>query len=52
VRTLADLREVCKSGGNVMPAILQCVKAYATIGEIADVWRECYGTYVPEAVRF
>lgn len=50
--TLAALRETCRRGGNVMPAILPCVKAYATIGEIADVWREVYGTYVPEAVRF
>jgi methylmalonyl-CoA mutase N-terminal domain/subunit len=51
-RTLADLREVCKGGGNVMPSVLSCAKAYATVGEIADVWRECFGTYVPEAVRF
>jgi methylmalonyl-CoA mutase N-terminal domain/subunit len=35
-----------------MPATLECVKAYATIGEIADVWREVFGVYVPESVRF
>jgi methylmalonyl-CoA mutase, N-terminal domain len=51
-RTLAKLREDAKAGKNVMPAILEAVKAYATIGEIADVWREVYGVYVPEAVRF
>lgn len=51
-RTLAELREVCKGGTNVMPAILACVKQYATIGEISDVWREVFGTYVPESVRF
>jgi len=51
-RTLAALRKVCAGGGNVMPAVLACVKTYATIGEIADVWREAFGTYVPEAVRF
>jgi methylmalonyl-CoA mutase N-terminal domain/subunit len=50
--TLQELRSVCLSGANVMPAIVSCVKTYATIGEIADVWREVYGTYVPEAVRF
>ncbi len=50
--TLRALREVCREGGNVMPAIVSCVKAYATIGEIADVWREVYGSYVPEATRF
>ncbi|NML45724.1 methylmalonyl-CoA mutase [Ramlibacter sp. G-1-2-2] len=51
-RTLARLREDCKAGVNVMPAVLAAVKAYATIGEIADVWRDAFGTYVPEAVRF
>lgn len=51
-RTLARLRDDCKAGRNVMPAMLQAVKTYATIGEIADVWREVFGTYVPEAVRF
>jgi methylmalonyl-CoA mutase N-terminal domain/subunit len=51
-RTLADLREVCKGGGNVMPAVVACVKVYATIGEIADVWRDAFGVYVPESVRF
>jgi methylmalonyl-CoA mutase N-terminal domain/subunit len=52
LRALAGLRDTCKAGTNVMPAVLECVKAYATIGEIADVWREVYGTYVAEAVRF
>jgi methylmalonyl-CoA mutase N-terminal domain/subunit len=51
-RTLDELRQACRSGANVMPAILACVKQYATIGEIADVWREVFGTYIPEAVRF
>ncbi|MBN9425487.1 MAG: methylmalonyl-CoA mutase [Burkholderiales bacterium] len=51
-RALARLREDCTAGRNVMPAILDAVKAYATIGEISDVWREAFGTYVPEAVRF
>lgn len=50
--SLAALRDDCAAGRNVMPAILQCVKAYATIGEIADVWREVFGVYVPESVRF
>ncbi len=51
-RTLADLRTVCASGANVMPAVVECVKVYATIGEIADVWRDVYGVYIPESVRF
>eukprot|EP01036_Dinobryon_divergens_P043479 gene43478-biopygen34976 len=51
-RTLEVLRADCKEGRNVMPAILECVKVYATIGEIADVWRDAFGVYVPESVRF
>jgi methylmalonyl-CoA mutase N-terminal domain/subunit len=51
-RSLAALRTACAGGGNVMPAVLACVKTYATIGEIADVWRDAFGTYVPESVRF
>jgi methylmalonyl-CoA mutase N-terminal domain/subunit len=35
-----------------MPAIVECVKVYATIGEIADVWRDAFGVYIPESVRF
>lgn len=41
----------CKAGVNVMPSVLECVKAYATIGEICQVWREAFGEYVPESVR-
>jgi methylmalonyl-CoA mutase N-terminal domain/subunit len=51
-RTLANLHKACAAGGNVMPAIVECVKVYATIGEIADVWRDVYGVYVPESERF
>jgi methylmalonyl-CoA mutase, N-terminal domain len=51
-QTLNRLRQCCREGGNVMPAIVDCVKVYATIGEIADVWREVFGVYVPESVRF
>ena len=49
---LQRLKEDCLAKRNIMPATLECVKAYATIGEIADVWREVFGVYVPESVRF
>lgn len=49
---LAQLREDCTSERNVMPAVLRCVKAYATVGEICQIWREVFGEYVPEAMRF
>jgi methylmalonyl-CoA mutase N-terminal domain/subunit len=50
-RALEHLRVVCASSENVVPAVLECVKAYATTGEIADTWRAVYGEYVPETVR-
>ena len=48
---LTRLRSDCAAGANVMPAVLECVKAYATIGEICQVWREAFGEYVPETIR-
>jgi methylmalonyl-CoA mutase N-terminal domain/subunit len=33
------------SDANTMPYILDCVRAYATVGEICDALREVYGTY-------
>ncbi len=42
---LAHLRAVCGSQENVMPAILDAVKAYATLGEICGVMREVFGEY-------
>ncbi len=40
---LARLAETTRSGGNVMPEVLRAVRAGATLGEIADVWREQFG---------
>jgi len=48
---LQRLRDACTQRENVMPATLECVKAYVTIGEIGDVWRQVYGSYEPEMVR-
>jgi methylmalonyl-CoA mutase, N-terminal domain len=44
--TLEDLRRAATANNvNMMPSILECVRAYATLGEICDVLREVYGTY-------
>ncbi|MCA0970158.1 methylmalonyl-CoA mutase family protein [Halobacillus litoralis] len=43
--TLGALREAARSRDNVMPYILNAVKAYATVGEIAGVMREEFGEY-------
>jgi methylmalonyl-CoA mutase N-terminal domain/subunit len=38
------------SGGNVLSHILEAVKAYATVGEIAGVLRACWGEHVETLV--
>jgi methylmalonyl-CoA mutase N-terminal domain/subunit len=47
---LRDLREVVRSGGNTMPAILNAVRSGATEGEVMGLFREEFGTYVDPAV--
>ena len=43
---LAYLRTVAADGKtNTMPAILECVRAYCTLGEMCDVLREVFGVY-------
>jgi methylmalonyl-CoA mutase N-terminal domain/subunit len=42
---LDTLRLACKGTTNTMPAILDCVRAYATLSEIVNVMREVFGTY-------
>lgn len=42
---LADLKQATNNGSNVMPFILSAVEAYATLGEVADVFREAFGEY-------
>jgi methylmalonyl-CoA mutase N-terminal domain/subunit len=43
--TLVNLRTACEGTDNVMPFILEAVKAYATLGEICGVMREVFGEY-------
>jgi methylmalonyl-CoA mutase, N-terminal domain len=47
-KALDNLRDVSKTEQNVMPAVIEAVKARATIGEICDVWRDIYGEYRPK----
>jgi len=47
-KALENLRKVSENNENVMPAVIEAVKAEATIGEICDVWREIYGEYKPK----
>ena len=44
-RSLAALQEVAKGHGNTMVPLLECVRAYATVGEMCDALREVWGEY-------
>lgn len=44
-RVLKLLKEKAETDENLMPYILDAVKAYATLGEICDVLREVFGEY-------
>jgi methylmalonyl-CoA mutase N-terminal domain/subunit len=43
--TLQALKVACQGEENVMPYILEAVKAYATLGEVCGVMREVFGEY-------
>jgi methylmalonyl-CoA mutase N-terminal domain/subunit len=43
--TMERLRTAAKGKENLMPFVLEAIKAYATVGEICDVFREVYGIY-------
>ncbi len=47
---LHTLRQACADGKNVMPPLIDAVKTYATVGEISDVMREVFATYLEPAV--
>ncbi|MBD3168620.1 MAG: methylmalonyl-CoA mutase [candidate division Zixibacteria bacterium] len=44
-RSLEDLRKVIQTNENHMPALLECVRCYATEGEIVDIMRSVFGEY-------
>jgi len=49
-RTLDALRRGSEGEANTMPLILDCVKAYCTVGEISDAFRDVFGTWEEPAV--
>jgi methylmalonyl-CoA mutase N-terminal domain/subunit len=46
---LNSLRVAAEAGDNVVPACVEAVQAYATVGEIADVLRGVHGTWQPSS---
>ncbi|GCE27083.1 methylmalonyl-CoA mutase [Dictyobacter alpinus] len=49
-RALDALHAACDQHINTMPALLDAVRAYATLGEITDVFRAAFGEYLEPAV--
>ncbi|MGH2632048.1 MAG: methylmalonyl-CoA mutase family protein, partial [Tepidiformaceae bacterium] len=47
---LEALETACRGSGNLMPPILDAVRAYATLGEICGAMREVFGEYNPPTV--
>jgi methylmalonyl-CoA mutase N-terminal domain/subunit len=44
-RAIDALRHAASGGANIMPPILDAVRAYATLGEMCDALREVWGEY-------
>ena len=48
VREALDLvRAAARDGVNSVPAVIQAVRARATVGEISDAYRDVFGSYTP-----
>jgi methylmalonyl-CoA mutase N-terminal domain/subunit len=45
VQTLRDLEKAAREEENVMPYLLECCKAYATVGEMTKIFKEVYGEF-------
>ncbi|MGD0223777.1 MAG: methylmalonyl-CoA mutase family protein [Terriglobia bacterium] len=50
-QALEALGSAAATDANLMPYILECVRAYATVGEMCDVLRKVFGTYEEPAFR-
>ncbi len=44
-KALARVRDTARSTDNMMPPIIEAVRAYATVGEISDAMRDVFGLY-------
>jgi methylmalonyl-CoA mutase N-terminal domain/subunit len=49
-QALDRLRLACQGTENTMPFLLDAVRTYATLGEIVDVMRGVFGTYVEPSI--
>ncbi len=44
-KNLADLKKAAAGSDNILPFILNCVRSYATLGEMCDTLRSIFGEY-------
>ncbi len=44
-QVLAELKTVAEGTNNIVPAVIEAVTVYATVGEISDALRETWGEY-------
>ena len=49
-RCLAALESACRGSDNVMPLLIDAVRAYGTLGEICNVMRDVWGEYTEPMV--
>src|SRR5262249_41110606 len=49
-KSLDKLRIAAKRGDNTMPATIEAVRSYATLGEICSALRDVYGVYEEPAI--
>ena len=45
IRSLDALEQVARGNGNLLPSLRECVRSYATIGEICNRLRSVFGSY-------
>jgi len=48
--SLSALRSAAEDGGNVMPRLIECTRAYVTLGEMCGTLAEVFGIYEEPAV--
>jgi methylmalonyl-CoA mutase N-terminal domain/subunit len=48
--SLKSLEKAAREEKNVMPYLLECCKGYATVGEMANVFRDIFGEFVEPSI--
>ena len=44
-QSLKSLEQATRTGGNVMPPLVECCRNYVTVGEMAGIFKEIYGEF-------